>query len=423
MVTRPVDRAMANELWTELCTIKGACWLPVLTDSMAPLIRPGDQVKVSRVAPGEVRFGDILVFKRNNDLIVHRVLKRWRAPEGNYFSEKGDAGSVYGLVNGDSIVGRVIGLKKGTRTYDLDLPPGRIANLSIAAWCKITAAVINRLKPSHSPIITGAENAIHKILYISSRSLVAACLAIWYPAGLLPRIGEPRAKARKNGLAVLFTKAGHILRTEGPAALLRRGAVFLSWPVKRLARRAFDYRIVYLYEHTIKERPETDFLPAMQDYTFHIITTNQQADELADHGFQDLRKHWRTARQGLEAGAIVFCVFVGRELAHVGWLAMNNKAKNTFDSLPYCVGFSSNEACTGGTWTWPKYRGKGLMKYSYFKRFQYLWEKGIKTSRNAVGVDNVASQKVHAKFNPRIYARARYLRVGKWYLKKESPVG
>ena len=423
MVTRPVDRAMANELWTELCTTKGACWLPVLTDSMTPLIRPGDQVKVSRVAPREVRFGDILVFKRNNDLIVHRVLKRWRAPEGDYFSEKGDAGYVYGLVNGENIIGRVMGLKKGTRTYDLDLPPGRIANLSIAAWCKITAAIINRLKPSHSLIISGAENAIHKILYISSRSLVAACLAIWYPAGLLLGTGELRAKAEKNRLVVLFTKASHILRTEGPAALFRRGAAFLSWPVMHLAHRAFDYRVVYLYEHTIKERHETDFLPMMQDYTFNIITTNQQADELADHGFQDLRKHWRSARQGLEFGAIAFCVFVGRELAHVGWLAMNNKAKNTFDSLPYCVGFSSNEACTGGTWTWTKYRGKGLMKYSYFKRFQYLWEKGIKTSRNAVGVDNVASQKVHAKFNPRIYARARYLRVGKWYLKKESPVG
>jgi signal peptidase I len=422
MVTRSIDRAIANELWTELCVTKGACWLPVLTDSMAPLIRPGDRVKVSRVAPGEVRFGDIVVFKRNNDLIVHRVFKRRHTPEGVYFSEKGDAGCVYGLVNGENIIGRVTGLKKGTRTFDFEPSPGRMANLIISAWCKITAAGINRLKPSPSLTVTMSEKIIHKMLSIGSRFLVAVCLAIWYPAGLLLRIGELRTTARKNKLAVLFTKAGHILRTEGPAALSRRGAAFLFWQLKHLARRAFDYRVVYLYEHTLKERPETDFLPMMQDYTFHIITTNQQADELAANGFQDLRKHWRTARQGLEAGAIAFCVFVGRELAHVGWVAMNNKAKDTFDSLPYRVGFSSNEACTGGTWTWPKYRGKGLMKYIYFKRFQYLWERGIKTSRNAVGVDNAASQKVHAKFGPRIYARARYLRVGKWYLKKESLV-
>jgi signal peptidase I len=420
MATGSIDRAMANELWTELCAAKGACWLPVLTDSMSPLIRPGDRVRVSRVAPGEVRFGDIVVYKRDDDLIVHRVLKRWRTAEGVYFSEKGDAGSVYGLVNGESIVGRVIGLKKGTRTYDLELPPGRTANLIIAAWCKIAAAGINRLGPSPSPVVTGAKKVVHKLINVTSRSLVAACLAIWYPAGLLLTKSDLRATAGKNRLAVLYTEAGHILRTEGSMALLKRGATFLSWRVKRLARRAFEYRVVYLYEHTIKERPETDFLPAMQNYTLKIVATNQEADELAKNGFQDLRKHWRTARQGLEAGGIAFCVFVGRELAHIGWVAMSYKAKNTCDSLPYRVGFSSGEACTGGSWTWPKYRGKGLMKYIYFKRFQYLLEKGIKTSRNAVEVTNIASQKVHARFNPRIYARARYLRLGKWYLSKES---
>jgi RimJ/RimL family protein N-acetyltransferase len=222
-----------------------------------------------------------------------------------------------------------------------------------------------------------------------------------------------------NRLKELLKKAGHILRVEGPVALFKRGAAFLFWRCQRLSRYLFAYHVVYLYEHTMKERREADFLPAIQDYTFKIVASNQQADELADSGFQDLRRHWRNARQGLEAGAMAFCVFIGHELVHVGWTATSYKAKKTFDVLPYRVNFSSNEACTGGTWTWPDYRGKGLMTYIYFKRFQFLWEKGVKTSRNAVEVDNVTSQKVHAKFSPRIYARARYLRVGKWYLKIE----
>lgn len=234
------------------------------------------------------------------------------------------------------------------------------------------------------------------------------------------RIVRLQIAGRMSRLKVLFTKASHILRTEGPAALLRRGAAFLYWRFKSLGRSFFEYHVVYLYEHTMKERNEAGFLPMMQDFTFNIVTTNQQADELADNGFQDFRRHWRTARQGLETGAMAFCVFVGRELAHIGWVATNNKAKDTFDPLPYRVKFSSNEACTGGTWTWPKYRGKGLMIYIYFKRFQFLWERGIKISRSAVEVDNIASQKVHSKFGPRIYARARYLRVGKWYLRKET---
>lgn len=222
---------------------------------------------------------------------------------------------------------------------------------------------------------------------------------------------------------VYLKKSIDILRAEGPVALFRKGLGFSYWQLRRLTHFLVDYNVVFLYEHTLRERPESDFLPTMQDFTLKIVTTNQEADELAGNGFQDLRRNWRRAREGLEHGGIAFCIFTGRELVHVGWAAMNKRAKITFDSLPYRVGFSSGEACTGGTWTWPKYRGKGLMKYSYYKRFQYLREKGLKTSRNAVEVDNIASQKVHARFNPRIYARARYLRVGKWYLKKESPVG
>jgi len=49
----------------------------------------------------------------------------------------------------------------------------------------------------------------------------------------------------------------------------------------------------------------------------------------------------------------------------------------------------------------------GLMKYGYFQRFEFLRGLGIKTSRNSVDVTNVASQRVHAKFNPEIYSEAK----------------
>lgn len=90
---------------------------------------------------------------------------------------------------------------------------------------------------------------------------------------------------------------------------------------------------------------------------------------------------------------------------------MTEEAKSTFDPLPYQVNLSDNQACTGGTITVPKYRGKGLMTYGYFKRFEYLRKHGITTSRNVVNAGNVTSQKVHAKFGPIIYARARYIKI------------
>jgi RimJ/RimL family protein N-acetyltransferase len=170
----------------------------------------------------------------------------------------------------------------------------------------------------------------------------------------------------------------------------------------------------------MKERRESDYLPRTQNFTFKIIRTNQEANELALNGFQDFRLRWRNAKRGLKYGGVAFCIFVEHELAHIGWVAFNKEAKDTFDPLPYHVNFSVDQACTGGTWTNPKYRSQGLMTYIYFKRFEFLRQMGIKTTRNAVEKYNITSQKVHAKFGFTVLAEAHYLRLIYWYFKKEK---
>ena len=162
-------------------------------------------------------------------------------------------------------------------------------------------------------------------------------------------------------------------------------------------------------------------MPRLQNLTVHIVSTNQQADELAARGF-DCRSYYVYARRRLDKGAIAVCTFVKQELASIVWVAMTGEAKKTIDSHPYHVDFVHKEACTGGTQTIPKYRRKGLMKYGYYKVFQLLGEQGIMTSRNAVRTSNIASQKAHAKFDYRIYARARYLRILWRQFWKETPI-
>ncbi|HEY92590.1 MAG TPA: GNAT family N-acetyltransferase [Dehalococcoidia bacterium] len=215
--------------------------------------------------------------------------------------------------------------------------------------------------------------------------------------------------------SMLLIRVKYILRTEGLISLVNRAA-------SSLIRRIFHYGTFYLYEHTTGNHYEADFMPRMQDFTFKLVATNQQASELAANSFEDFRGRFLNSRRGLDKGAIAFCIFHGLELAHIGWVAMTEEAKNTFDTLPYYVNFLDNQACTGGTITVPKYRGKGLMTYGYFKRFEYLRKHGITTSRNAVNAGNVASQKVHAKFGPIIYARARYIKILWWKFWKEVPI-
>jgi hypothetical protein len=102
---------------------------------------------------------------------------------------------------------------------------------------------------------------------------------------------------------------------------------------------------------------------------------------------------------------------------------MSQEAKDSFAPLPYRVNFADKQGCTGGVWTHPKYRGRGLMVYGYFKRLQFMWERGFKSSRNAVDVANAISLKAQIRLGPRKYAKGRYLKIlwlDSW---RETPLG
>ena len=178
---------------------------------------------------------------------------------------------------------------------------------------------------------------------------------------------------------------------------------------RRFARNFFGFPSgkYFLYQHTIMERNAGDFLPNIQDFEDFILHNEQELKELETKGFKfgPLKKSTLIA---LGNEAIVFCVFVDKELAHIGRLALTEHGKQYVDRQPYEVNFKKGEACTGATWTSRKFRGKGLMKFGYFQRFEFLRERGITTSRNSVERTNITSQRVHAKFNPKIYAEAEF---------------
>ena len=58
-------------------------------------------------------------------------------------------------------------------------------------------------------------------------------------------------------------------------------------------------------------------MPNTQNFTFKIVATNEQANKLAADGLE-FRSYILNARRSLDKGAIVFCLFVGNELASKG---------------------------------------------------------------------------------------------------------
>lgn len=100
-------------------------------------------------------------------------------------------------------------------------------------------------------------------------------------------------------LRALLRRAQYLFQTEGLIPLLRQAFVFLAGYI-------FRYEHYYLYEHTLKERNEADYIPKIQNFTFKIVFTNEEADKLVVAGI-DFRPYIVNARRGLEKGAVAFC--------------------------------------------------------------------------------------------------------------------
>lgn len=184
----------------------------------------------------------------------------------------------------------------------------------------------------------------------------------------------------------------------------------------------FENFTCYIYNSTLKPRNEKDFLPGIENFTLEIISGREELDELSRRGF-DLSLQSFKIQTRSEKGAIICLLFAGKELASLECAATNAAAKTSIDIYPCKVDFAKNEAYAGGVWTNPKYRGKGLHVYVYYRIYDYLREQGIITVKSIVEVNNTAALKAHARFAPeeKIEVMAHYLRVVGLHFWKEKP--
>ena len=215
----------------------------------------------------------------------------------------------------------------------------------------------------------------------------------------------------------IYSRSLYIFRNEGILSLLRLAITFVI-------RGLFEHEHYYVYEHDIRkvyQFPETEWTPRIDHLNFHIVSTNEQADELVEKGYDDFRQYSINGKYKLDRGAIAFCTYIKHELASIGWAALTEEAKKTIDNLPYRVNFSNKESCTGSSMTNPKCRQMGLMVHNLFKRWIYLRDLGIVTDRATVAKSNYISRKGSEKLAPKI-TEARYVRILCWRYWKESPL-
>ena len=212
-------------------------------------------------------------------------------------------------------------------------------------------------------------------------------------------------------LSYRWARAKQIAESAGPFVLF-----------KLVVRRYLvDYRRFYLYEHHHRDWPEGAFLPHLDLFEERFISSNGEADELAG-AHQDLREVVENGRRGLACGAVAFCVYAGRDVAHVAWLATSEGGRRAVDRLGYAVHFDDGEAWTGAAYTVRAYRRRGLLAYGCHRRFEYLLQRGCAVSRGAVEMSNMASHRATMRFEPRIYGTGRQWRLfGKRWWREHNP--
>ncbi|MEA1867156.1 MAG: S24 family peptidase [Thermodesulfobacteriota bacterium] len=76
--------------------------------SMMPLIRPGDTVSLRLINGDELKkTGDLIAFRQDGCLIVHRFIKQRKINESLWFCQKGDNLSGWSWISEDDMLGRV----------------------------------------------------------------------------------------------------------------------------------------------------------------------------------------------------------------------------------------------------------------------------------------------------------------------------
>ncbi len=138
--------AHANTVASKIRANGSAC-IRVLTGNMSPWIRSGDQVFVRRWDINQIVPGDVILFERNEEFFVHRVLRTERQPNGDAtLVTKGDALSTDdGVVTAAEFLGRATRIHRKNRHVDIESLGQTILSRVLAKISRVTFLIYSPL--------------------------------------------------------------------------------------------------------------------------------------------------------------------------------------------------------------------------------------------------------------------------------------
>jgi|GEM_PF-2248816 len=131
-----IPKSTIIDLWNDLNKKNKGSWISVLSGSMAPLLQIDDKVLIRSIKPDEINFGDIIVFKDADRLVVHRVIRKYHhgVCEGYTFLQKGDATTTAEISSEEDVVGKVVSINKNGRVIDQNTGIWKFYNVFITLF-------------------------------------------------------------------------------------------------------------------------------------------------------------------------------------------------------------------------------------------------------------------------------------------------
>ena len=120
----------------------GEAQLAVSGGSMLPSLWPGDILEIHRVPEEEVSKGDVVVFARQNRLIVHRVTQITRQGDRMTVITRGDRSArADAPVSANELLGKVRSVRRGDRV----ITPRLTDWTQLASWTLRRSEILTRL--------------------------------------------------------------------------------------------------------------------------------------------------------------------------------------------------------------------------------------------------------------------------------------
>jgi signal peptidase I len=73
--------------------------------SMWPTLDEGMQILVEKIKPKDIKLGEIILYRKENSLVVHRVMRIFHKDNKNFFITKGDHGVIIDTVPEEHLFG------------------------------------------------------------------------------------------------------------------------------------------------------------------------------------------------------------------------------------------------------------------------------------------------------------------------------